>query len=204
MPSAEALASMAHEFHARGWMAGTAGNLSVRSAADAPDFWITASGVAKGHMTPQDTVRIATAAGHVLEAGSATAKPSAETTIHQAIYRLFPSVRACLHVHTVDACRVSTMATISATTLPLPPLEMIKGLGVWEETPQVAIALFDNWLEVPRIAAAILERFTATPPEVPGLLIRHHGVTAWGESLQQAYNRLEIFEFLFSYLARGK
>jgi ribulose-5-phosphate 4-epimerase/fuculose-1-phosphate aldolase len=33
-------------------------------------------------------------------------------------------------------------------------------------------------------------------------MIHGHGVTVWGNSLQEAYNRIEIVEFLMSYLAQ--
>ena len=89
-----------------------------------------------------------------------------------------------------------------STELPLPPLEMIKGLGIWEEHPAVALPLFPNLQDVPAIAEVIRQRFTATPPALPALMILGHGATVWGQSLQQAYNRVEIVEFIMNYLAR--
>jgi len=84
--------------------------------------------------------------------------------------------------------------------LPLPALEILKGLGVWEASPRVALPLFANHLEVARIARAVARRFAVEPPAVPALLIRSHGVTVWGESLQRAYDHLECVEFLLAYL----
>ncbi|MEK7321518.1 MAG: methylthioribulose 1-phosphate dehydratase [Pseudomonadota bacterium] len=199
----QALTEIARDFHGRGWMAGTAGNLSARDRADPASFWITASGQAKGRLDSTDFLRMALADDQVLGLGRAGIKPSAETSIHRAIYRLFPAARVCLHVHTVDASLAAARGGgTQATDLPLPPLEMIKGLGIWEENPRVALPLFANWLDVPAIAAEIEARFTAAPPPVPALMIHQHGVTVWGASLQEAYNRVEIVEFLMSYLAR--
>ena len=196
-----ALVEIARDFHERGWMAGTAGNLSVRH--DADSFWITASGCPKGRLQTDDFVRIAVADGAVIERFDARAKPSAETSIHSVIYQMFANTGACLHVHTVDATWISQRAAPSVAALALPPIEMLKGLDVWEQAPKVELPLFDNVLDVPCIAAAIRERFTKQTPRVPALLIRGHGVTVWGETLQQAYNRIEIVEFLFSYMARA-
>lgn len=201
LDSCAALVAVARDFHDRGWMAGTSGNLSVRH--DADSFWITASGCPKGRLNSGDFVRVASADCTELERGDSQAKLSAESSIHCAIYQLFATAGACLHVHTVDATLVSMRATAAATSLTLPPIEMIKGLGIWEQQPQVELALFDNVLDVPQIAAAIRQRFAAAPPRVPALLIRGHGVTVWGETLQQAYNRVEVVEFLLSYLARA-
>ena len=194
-----ALVAVARDFHARGWMAGTSGNLSVRH--DADSFWITASGCPKGRLNAGDFVRVAVEGCAELERSAPQARLSAESSIHCAVYQLFATAGACLHVHTVDATLVSQRAP-AATCLTLPPIEMLKGLDIWEQHPQVELALFENTLEVPRIASAIQQRFGAQPPRVPALLIRGHGVTVWGETLQQAYNRVEVVEFLLSYLAR--
>ncbi len=195
-----ALCAIARDFHARGWMAGTSGNLSVRH--DRGSFWITASGCPKGRLNDGDFVRVALETCTELERIDPLARQSAESSIHCAVYQLFPEAGACLHVHTVDATLASSRAPANATSLALPPIEMIKGLDIWEQSPQVELSLFENLLEVPHIAAAIQQRFGAQPPRVPALLIRGHGVTVWGENLQQAYNRVEIVEFLLSCLAR--
>src|SRR3569832_74169 len=179
-----ALVDMARDFHARGWMAGTAGNLSAR---DRDDF-----------------LRIRLADDQVLERGRADAKPSAETAIHRAIYRMFPEAQACLHVHSVEACLSVAHLDPQAEVLALPPLEKIKGLGIWEERPQVAMPLFANRLAAPTIAAEIEARFRGTPPQVPALMIHGHGATVWGASMQEAYNRVEIVEFLMRYLAHRR
>ena len=197
-----ALAEMARDFHGRGWMAGTAGNLSARDPHQGSSFWITASGLAKGRLDSDDFLRMDLAEDCMVERFHDSAKPSAETSIHRVIYQLFPQVRACLHVHSVAACLATAQCAVDCSELPLPPLEMLKGLGVWEERPSVALPLFPNHLDVPTIAAEIRQRFTARPPVIPALMIHGHGVTVWGKSLQEAYNRIEIVEFLMSYLAR--
>jgi len=196
------LAEMARDFHARGWMAGTAGNLSARDPHQASTFWITASGLAKGRLDSDDFLRIDLAEDRVVERFNDSAKPSAETSIHHVIYRLFPQAQACLHVHSVAACLATAQCAADCSELPLPPLEMLKGLGIGEQRPVVTLPLFPNHLHVPAIAAEIRQRFTATPPMLPALMILGHGVTVWGNSLQEAYNRIEIIEFLMSYLAR--
>jgi methylthioribulose-1-phosphate dehydratase len=83
--------------------------------------------------------------------------------------------------------------------VPLPAIEMLKGLGVWEENPQVSIPLFPNYLEVPKIAKEICEFFAVSAPSVPALLIRDHGITVWGDSPAAAYNYVEIVEYIFRY-----
>jgi methylthioribulose-1-phosphate dehydratase len=193
------LIKAAHYFHQCGWMWGTAGNLSIRLEDDS--FWITASGKAKGELTENDLLRLELD-GTIAELPAPDLKPSAETSIHQAIYALFPEARACYHVHSIEANLVSNFTL--EPQLPLPPLEMIKGFGIWEEHPHCAIPLFDNHLDVPKIGQAIRDRFHAAPPQIPALLIRNHGVTVWGRSAAEARNRIELAEFVFRYMVQAR
>ncbi|WP_414583041.1 methylthioribulose 1-phosphate dehydratase [Scytonema sp. PCC 10023] len=193
------LISAARHFYQQRWMVGTAGNLSARL----PDgsFWITASGRSKGELELGDFVRIHPNGS--VEQPSPDVKPSAETAIHQVLYALFPDAMSCYHVHSVEANLVSRF--VKGDTLPLPPLEMLKGLGVWEENPDCAMPVFANHLQVSRIADEIKERFTTNPSQLPALLIRDHGVTVWAPSPKTASHYIELVEYIFRYMvaARG-
>jgi methylthioribulose-1-phosphate dehydratase len=191
----EDLIAAAKHFYDRGWMVGTAGNLSARLSDGS--FWITASGRPKGHLTTSDFIRM-NSDGEIVDRPFPESRPSAETSIHLAIYNSFPDAKACYHVHSIEANLVSRLT--AGDTVPLPPIEMLKGLGVWEETPQVAMPLFANHLEVPKIAKEISDEFAVSPPAVPALLIRDHGITVWAQSPAAAYNYVEIVEYIFRYM----
>jgi len=195
----QALTEIASDFHARGWMSGTAGNLSAR--VDEDHFWITASGKPKGRLDTDDFLLVRVKDGEVAEKCRATDKPSAETSIHAVLYRLFPEARASLHGHSVAAVLATARARKGARGLRLPPVEMIKGFDIWQQRPKIDLPLFENTLDVGKIAKAIEARFRKVSPPVSALMIRDHGPTVWGHSLQQAYNRFECLEFLFSVLA---
>lgn len=192
------LCQAASHFYKQGWMLGTAGNLSAKM----PDgsFWITASGRSKGELNYQDFVRVFNDGS--VQSASPEFKPSAETSIHQAIYELFPEVQACYHVHSVEANLVSHF--VAGLELPLPPLEMLKGLGVWEENPNCIMQLFENHFHVPQIAQDMKERFASSLPQVPALLIRNHGITVWGNSPKTAFNYIEVAEYIFRYMVAAK
>jgi methylthioribulose-1-phosphate dehydratase len=81
---------------------------------------------------------------------------------------------------------------------------MLKGFGVWEENPIVAMPVFANHLEVPRIASDIRERFQAESPPLNALLIRNHGVTVWASSPEIAHNYLEVAEYIFRYMVAAR
>ncbi len=193
------LIAAAQQFYQLGWMVGTAGNLSVKL----PDgsFWITASGKSKGKLREEDFVRI-NSEGKMIESPLPHNRPSAETSIHQAIYACFPEANACYHVHSVEANLVSRFGV--GDSLPLPPLEMVKGLGIWQENPQVAIPVFQNYLDVSKIAEKISAHFQLSPADVPALLIRDHGVTVWADSTEKAGNYLEVAEYLFRYIIAAR
>ncbi len=188
----------ARYFYQQGWMLGTAGNLSARLSDGS--FWITASGKSKGELVIDDFVRIYPD-GRV-EQPTKDSKPSAETSIHQVIYDLFPEAKSCYHVHSVEANLVSRFG--NTDSLPLPPLEMLKGLGVWEQNPDCVMPIFANHLQVQQIADEIKARFSKTTPQLPALLIRDHGVTVWGSSSTEARNYIELVEYIFRYLVAAR
>lgn len=193
------LITSASQFYQQGWMVGTAGNLSAKL----PDqsFWITASGKSKGNLQIDDFVRM-NLQGEVIESPSPNNRPSAETSIHQAIYSLFSNANACYHVHSVEANLMTRY--IEGDHLLLPPIEMVKGLGIWEENPQVMMPVFKNYLNVPQIAQEITQRFQHQLPDIPALLILEHGVTVWGDSLEKARNQVEIAEYIFRYILASR
>lgn len=197
-----ALVEVARDFHGRGWMAGSAGNVSVRDGEH--HFWISASGRPKGRLEESDFLLVRVADGVVIDRVLPANKPSAETAIHRTLYALFPTARACLHGHSVDGMGVGDGAAAQAQVLRLPSIEMIKGFDIWDQHPKVDLPLFENHLDVAHIARDIEARFTQAPPALTALMVRSHGATVWGASLQEAYNRFEILEFILSYMAKAR
>jgi methylthioribulose-1-phosphate dehydratase len=187
----------ARSFYEHGWMWGTAGNLSSRCADGS--FWITASGCSKGELTEKQFVRLSIS-GDLLEKPISEAKPSAETSIHQVIYGLFPDAQACYHVHSVQSNLVSRLGD----QIQLPAIEMLKGMGIWEVDPVIFIDVFANHPDVPQIATEMHDRFTKSPPQLSACLIQDHGVTVWGRTPEETRNRVEVMEFLFQYMVMSR
>ncbi len=192
----DALAALGRRFYGRGWMLGTAGNLSARVADGT--LWVTASGVDKGALTVGDFVRV-TVEGQTVEAPPGK-RPSAETCLHQAVYGWDDTQRACLHVHTIAA---NLLTRIWPGDLPLPPIEMVKGLGVWDEDPRLVAQGYENPAHVPAIGEAVAARLPVDPPDVPVYLVRDHGITVWGTTLREAANRVECATYLFDYMLQA-
>jgi methylthioribulose-1-phosphate dehydratase len=158
----------------------------------------------KGRLDELDFLLVRVTDGEVVERVRPDNKPSAETSIHRALYALFPGARACLHGHVVTAAIAADRAKKGAKSLRLPAIEMIKGFDIWQQNPKVELPLFENHLEVAKIARDIETRFKKTRPAVTALMVRAHGPTVWGAGLQEAYNRFEILEYLLRYQAQAR
>ncbi|WP_433560644.1 S-methyl-5-thioribose-1-phosphate isomerase [Nocardia sp. CA-151230] len=182
------IAQIARGLYASGWMPGTAGNISVRQGDTA---LVTASGLSKGELTASDMVTVAVVDSEPVDASGR--KPSAETTIHTAVYRT-RGADAVVHVHPPHATAVSiTTAGSGVTTARFAGYELIKGLG--SARPDVIdIPVFPNHADVPQIGADIEKYLTEHPEAPPVLFIAGHGITAWGSNLAQARDRAECLE----------
>ena len=175
------IADIARSLYARGWMPGTAGNISVRTGQTAA---ITGSGLSKGELTADDMVTVAVADSHPV---SGSRRPSAETAIHTAIYRA-TQANAVVHVHAPHA----TAQTIGlSTTLTFTGYELIKGLGT---SGTISIPVFANHIDVAGIGEDIEQHLKQHPDAPPVLFIAGHGITAWGADLAQARDRVECLE----------
>jgi methylthioribose-1-phosphate isomerase len=178
---ARQIADIARSLYARGWMPGTAGNISVRTGDTAA---ITGSGLSKGELTADDIVTVTVADSQPV---SGSRRPSAETAIHTGIYRA-TNADAVVHVHAPHA----TAQTIGASqTVTFSGYELIKGLGT---TETISVPVFTNHSDVSRIGADIEHHLIEHPEAPPVLFIAGHGITAWGADLAEARDRVECLE----------
>ncbi|MBX2799602.1 MAG: methylthioribulose 1-phosphate dehydratase [Myxococcales bacterium] len=172
---------------ARGWTPATGGNFSVRLSDGR--VAITASGVDKGAATVDDLLLI-DAEGQVL---GEMRRPSAETPLHLALYRLSSDIGSVLHTHSVAATVLSRLTP--GSSLVLQGFEMQKSLsGQTTHEGAVHVALFDNDQDMQRLSGHVAERW----PLQHGLLVRGHGLYAWGRDVPEARRHLEGLEFLLA------
>lgn len=182
-------------FARRDWFPGTSGNLSIKLSDDPLQFAVTASGKDKTKLSPEDYLVVD---GESRPVEPTALKPSAETLIHAVVYKRIPQAGACFHVHTVWNNLVSELY-FGQRAFSIQGQELIKGLGIWEENARITIPIVENFAHIPTLAAAIDKVIT---PDVPGVLIRNHGIYAWGANDFEAKRHLESFEFLFEYHVR--
>ncbi len=179
---------IAREFHARGWLPATAGNLSVRL--DDKRVCITASGTHKGHISEKDFV-IVDYEGNTLDGKK---KPSAETLLHLVVYKNFSDVNAVFHVHTINSTLVSRFLEDKVILKDYELLKAFDGIDTHESV--VEIPIFQNMQDM-RGLSNILQKAIDKNEVRYGFLLKSHGIYAWGKDVMDAYVKLEALDFLF-------
>jgi methylthioribose-1-phosphate isomerase len=186
------IVTMAVTLYRRGWMPGTAGNISTRDGDDR--MLITGSGLSKGELTHRDLVPVQISDSTSIDVHGP--RPSAETTIHAAVYRA-TGCGAVVHVHSPFATAVSARygRVDGLATMAFRDYELIKGFGL-ADPAGCAVPMFPNWADVPRIARDVEHHLTGNAMAPPVLLITGHGATSWGRDCAQARDRMECLEAL--------
>lgn len=185
-----ALIEIGRRLDARGWAPATAGNYSARL--DDGSFAVTVSGTHKGRLTPDGVMRV-DADGLALTPG----RPSAETALHLALYRLFPGAGAVLHGHSPHAVGLSRAASEAGEWV-FRGHEMLKAFpGIVSHEGEVRLPMVDNSQDMAEIEAAVRPVLTE-PGVAPAYLIRSHGLYAWGKDLDEAERVLEATEWLIA------
>jgi methylthioribulose-1-phosphate dehydratase len=182
---AKSLAEAGQRMDVRGWVPGSAGNLSARI--DELSIAITRSGVHKGRLLTSDIMEVNFDG---LPADPAQ-KPSAETLLHCQLYRLFPQVGAVLHGHSIAATVLSMQGAITFSNY-----EILKAFGYATHALDIVLPVYENDQDIARLAAWIEPLLVRDPPI--GYVIAGHGVYAWGTNIEHAFWRLEALEFLLS------
>ena len=206
MAAIDELIAAARSFYERGWMLGTSGNLSVRLdsggvAEGEPVVAITGSGASKGALGYADISVIPEERRALLPAlGAPRRSPSAEAAIHRTIYERLPEAGAVFHVHTVASTALSRAAAGGGEPRPVVAegLEMLKGLGVsWrDDVLRAEIPVLASRSDMEALAEDVGVLLDASDAPLPALLVAGHGLTVWGESIEQTRNRLEAAEFI--------
>jgi L-fuculose-phosphate aldolase len=161
--------------HARNYVTGVGGNISVRL--DSDRFLVTPSGKSKGFMSPEQMVVVD---WEGLPVENSSCQCSSEVSLHLEAYRQRPDIRAVIHAHPLTAIALS-IAGISPARCLGP--EVIVLLG-WIPVTPYATASTREGAEVIR---DLITRYDA-------LVLQRHGSVTVGITLQDAYLKLETLE----------
>ncbi|MDH5710887.1 MAG: methylthioribulose 1-phosphate dehydratase [Gammaproteobacteria bacterium] len=175
---------------ARDWAPATGGNFSVRL--DEAHCLITQSGRDKALLNVDDLM-VCDLDGNALDPGL---RPSAELALHTRLYKIDSNIGAVLHTHSITS---TVLSRATKGNLQLQGFEMQKALsGNNTHEQAISIAIFDNNQDIPALADHVQQRWQAGEITQPGLLVRGHGLYAWGKDLPEARRHVEGLEFLFA------
>jgi methylthioribulose-1-phosphate dehydratase len=197
------LAATGRALHARGWALATAGNFSAVVSREPLVVAISRRGADKGRLEPDDFIEV-DGNGRPLKSEG---RPSDETVVHLAVVRE-RGAGAVLHTHSVWNTLLSEAAG-DAGGLALSGYEMLKALaGVGSHAHTEWVPIVENTQDYARMAADV-NRALGQNPAAHGLLLRGHGLYAWGSDLAEAQRHTEALEFLLEvegrlYAATGR
>ena len=166
----------------KGFVAASDGNVSARLGRDR--LLATPSGHSKGFLSTADVVLCDLEGRPVRSSYQSGSKrePSSEILLHLAVYRHRADVRAVVHAHPPTAIAFS-IAGISLAQCVLP--EVVVNLGT---VPTTAYATPSS-LEGPQVIRDLIRDHDA-------LILDRHGTVTVGETLFEAYMKLEKVEHL--------
>jgi len=190
------LAEVGKGFYARNWVLGTSGNFSAALSKDPVRLAITATGLDKGRLRPEQFLEIDEKETVI----RGTGKPSAETLLHIEIVRE-RKAGAVLHTHSVWSTVLSGLYAAKGGVL-MEGLEMLKGLaGVQTHEHREWLPIIPNSQYMAPLARVVSETLKQHP-DAHGFLLREHGLYTWGADIDEARRHIEIFEFLMETMVR--
>jgi len=175
----------------RDWFPATSGNLAIKVNHDPLTFLVTASGKDKTKESREDFLEVDQFGQPLYDTHL---KPSAETLLHVEIFNK-TDAGCSLHVHTIDNNVISELYADKGEIV-FQGQEIIKAYGLWEEDASFTIPIVPNYAHIPTLANEFSKHVSA---DAGAVLIRNHGITAWGRNALEAKKYLEASEFLFSY-----
>lgn len=159
--------------HEKGLITATEGNISVRLETGQ---LVTAGGVSKGFLTPEQVVETRFD-GRQLEG---TCAASSEVAMHAAIYRRRPDVNAVVHAHPPVA------TAFAVAHMPLDQPILAEAVLVLGPVPLVRYA--------PPSTAELAEAVAEGLGAAAAALLANHGAVTVGETLARAHARMETLE----------
>jgi L-fuculose-phosphate aldolase len=175
---AEEILEVGNRLYRKNFVASNDGNISARL--DQDRFMITASGICKGDLTLGD-ITIVDMNGNIL---SGNKKPSSELKMHMAVYNMRSDVCGIVHAHPQKTTAFA-VAGIPLDRITLP--EVVFSLG------NIAFAEYGtpSTQQIPNSVSKVISNSDA-------VILANHGALTVGESVLDAYFKMETLEHFAS------
>ena len=168
------LVEYGRRMYEHGYVVTNDGNISVKVSPT--EIWVTPTAVSKGFMTPEMMVKM-DLDGNILEGER---KPSSEVKMHLRVYKENKKVRGVVHAHPTNA------TSFAIAGIPLDDPILVESMLQLGAVPVARYAKPGTY-DVPDSIAPYCKDYNA-------VLLSNHGALTWGESLMQAYYRMEVLE----------
>ena len=195
-------------FYKAGWATGTGGGVSIRVGGPTENrpyrVFVAPSGVQKEDMVGDDVFELDMEGKVVAPPKTPMLRQSACTPLWYVVYKRVPSAMCVIHTHSMNA-QLATLLdpTEKSDALRITHLEMLKGVGNHSYDSVLEVPIIDNRpsedLLADQLDAAILKY-----PNCNAVLVRRHGIYAWGDSWEQAKAQCESFDYLFETAVKMK
>lgn len=173
----ELMCEIGRRVYDRGMVAANDGNFSVKL--NEHEYLCTPTGVSKGFMTPEYICKVNENC-EVLESNPGF-KPSCEVKMHLEVYKNRPDIGAVVHAHPPYA------TTFAIARMPLDKPVVAEAVITLGPVP-VADYATPSTKEVPEAVAKYVKDYDA-------MLLANHGALAYGDSLMNAYYKMESLEY---------
>lgn len=200
---AQALAKLVRDLNSTGHNPATSGNYSLRMSDQKEYALVSESGIDKNlfHENNFIPVNIQTTKLHP-DYISSGRKSSDETDIHLCLFRA-TNAQCVLHSHLLEALLFADLYP-NQDFIELSGMELLKGLkGIKTHETTVKIACFENTQDITHLSG-VIENVLKNNPQTYAVMLRHHGIYIWGETVKDAKRHLEVFEYLFKYFLASK
>lgn len=171
----EEICEIGKRIYMNGFVAANDGNITVK--VDENVFFATPTGVSKGYMTPDMIIKV-DAEGNILEGNL---RPSSELKMHLRVYRERSDIRSVVHAHP------PTATGFAIAGIPLDKYIMPEAVIYLGTVPIVDYGT-PSTDEIPNALSKYLQSYDA-------FLLENHGSLTIGNSLMNAYFKLETLEF---------
>lgn len=195
------ISQLCEAFFKNGWATGTGGGLSIRVGGPSENrpwrVFVAPSGLQKEDVIGDDIFELDMDCKIVQAPKTPNLRLSACTPLWYVVYRNRPTARCVIHSHSVNAQMATLLdRTEKSKTIRITHLEMLKGVGNHAYDDVLEVPIIDN-RPTEDLLAAQLERVIQKYPKSNAVLVRRHGLYAWGDSWEQAKTQCESFDYIF-------
>jgi methylthioribulose 1-phosphate dehydratase/enolase-phosphatase E1 len=195
------ISQLCEQFYRSGWATGTGGGVSIRVGGPQENrpyrVFVAPSGIQKEDMIGDDVFELDMDCRVVVPPTTPNLRQSACTPLWYVVYKHRPGANCVIHTHSLNAQMATLLdPTECAETLKITHLEMLKGVGNHAYDDVLEVPIIDNRPSEDLLADQ-LEQAILKYPKCNAVLVRRHGLYAWGDSWEQAKTQCESFDYLF-------